>query len=64
MTEVDINSPESRARREAYYNKECWCGHAMGNHSPITGECMMCDHKTAADAIRGDEARRARLSRG
>jgi len=31
--------------REAYYNSLCGCGHTLGNHSPITGECMLCDHK-------------------
>jgi hypothetical protein len=61
----DYDSPEAEARREAYYNKECWCGHALGNHSQITGDCMLCDHSTTADQIREHEARmaRARLSR-
>ncbi len=58
----DYDSPEAVARREAYYNKECWCGHALGNHSPITGDCMLCDHATTADAIRNEQLRRARRS--
>lgn len=41
----DYDSEEARqARRNAYYDKLCACGHALGNHSPITGECMLCDH--------------------
>jgi hypothetical protein len=35
---------ERQKRRNAYYDKLCACGHALGNHSPITGECMLCDH--------------------
>jgi hypothetical protein len=62
----DYNSEEARqARRNAHYDKLCWCGHALGNHTPITGDCMLCDHSQTADDIREHEARilRAKLTR-
>jgi hypothetical protein len=45
------SDPERQKRREAYYDKQCWCGHALGNHSPITGACMLCDHSTVRELI-------------
>lgn len=50
----------AQARREAFYDKQCWCGHAMGNHTMITGECMLCDHATTARRIREHHERVAR----
>lgn len=36
------DSPEGKARREAYYNRMCLCGHAFGNHSMFSG-CLLCN---------------------
>ena len=58
----DFDSPEARARREAFYDKPCWCGHAMGNHMLVTGECLLCDHSRTAHQISEDRARRLRQS--
>lgn len=60
----DYDSPEGQARREAYYNKQCWCGHAMGNHMMVTGDCLLCDHATTAEAIHEHEAQAARARFG
>lgn len=51
---------EKQVRRESYYRTPCWCGHTLGNHSPITGDCMLCDHIKVRREIREYEARRAR----
>lgn len=59
----DYDSPEAVARREAYYNRLCWCGHALGNHTMITGDCMLCDHATKAREIHEEDERRARNRR-
>lgn len=49
-----------RYRRETYYDKMCWCGHAMGNHTLVTGECMLCDHTIKAREIHEYNERIAR----
>lgn len=51
---------EAQARREAHYSQPCWCGHPLGNHSPLTGECMQCDHIKARREIQEHERRMAR----
>jgi hypothetical protein len=58
---TDPDSPEARARREAFYDRMCWCGHAMGNHLMVTGECMMCDHQATREKIH-DHNRRLGLT--
>lgn len=56
-TVTSDDSDEARARREAFYDKQCWCGHAMGNHMLVTGECLLCDHATTARQIREENRR-------
>ncbi len=48
---------QAEARRQAFYDKQCWCGHAMGNHMLITGECLLCDHATTARRFREEDRR-------
>jgi hypothetical protein len=57
----DYDSEEARqARRDAYYDKLCWCGHALGNHTAITGDCMLCDHQKTREEIHDWQRRMAR----
>jgi hypothetical protein len=45
----DTDSPEAQARREAFYNRTCACGHAFGNHSMFSG-CLQCPCGMADDS--------------